>query len=86
MNYPVKVFLPGTWFFSNCAAATHLGLARGALDEARNAMRGKLERHTGRPVLEHPSIHRSLESAEGLWFVCRAGLREALRAVWESAI
>lgn len=86
VNYPAKVFVPGTWFISNCAAATHLGLARRALDEARNEMRGKLERYTGRPVLEHPSIHRSLESAEGLWFACRAGLREALRAVWESAM
>ena len=86
VNYPAKVFVPGTWFISNCAAATHLGLARRALDEARNEMHGKLERYTARPVLEHPSIQRSLESAEGLWFACRAGLREALRAVWESAM
>lgn len=86
VDYPTKAFVPGTWFISNCAAATHLGLARRALDEARNEMHGKLERYTGRPVLEHPSIQRSLESAEGLWFACRAGLREALRAVWESAM
>jgi len=85
VDYPAKVFVPGTWFISNGAAATHLGLARRALDEARNEMRGKVERYSGRPVLEHPSTQRSLEAAEGLWFACRAGLREALRSVWDSA-
>lgn len=85
VDYPAKVFVPGTWFISNGAATTHLGLARRALDEARNEMRGKVERYSGRPILEHPSTHRSLEAAEGLWFACRAGLREALRSVWESA-
>ena len=86
VDYPARVFVPGIWFISNGAAATYLGLARRALDEARNEMRGKLERYSGRPVLEHPATQRSLESAEGLWFACRAGLREALRSVWESAL
>lgn len=49
-------------------------------------MRGKIDRYTQRPVIEHPSTQRSLEAAEGLWFACRAGLREALAAVWESAV
>lgn len=83
---PAKVFVPGIWFISNCAAATHLGLARRALDEARNEMRGKLERYSQQPLLEHPSTQRSLEAAEGLWWACRAGLREALRSVWDSAL
>ena len=48
-------------------------------------MRGKVERFSGRPVLEHPATQRSLEAGEGLWFACRAGLREALRSIWESA-
>ena len=60
------------------AAATHLGLARRALDEARNELRGKTDRYTQLPILEHPATQRSLEAAEGLWFACRAGLREAL--------
>ena len=84
-DYPAKVFVPGTWFISNCAAATHIGLARRALEEARNEMRGKVERFSGRPLLEHPATQRSLEACEGLWFACRAGLREALRSIWESA-
>jgi alkylation response protein AidB-like acyl-CoA dehydrogenase len=85
-EYPTRVFVPGTWFIANGAAATHLGLARRALDEARVELRGKLDRFTQKPLLEHPSTQRSLEAAEGLWFACRAGLREALRSVWDSAV
>lgn len=84
-DYPARIFVPGVWFISNGAAATYLGLARRALDEARNEMRGKVERYSQRPLLEHPSTQRSLEAAEGLWYACRAGLREALRAVWDCA-
>lgn len=85
-SYPAAVFAPGTWFVSIGAAATHLGLARRALDEARNEMAGKVDRYTQKPLLEHPATQRSLEAAEGLWFACRAGLREALIAIWETAL
>lgn len=85
VDYPARVFVPGTWFISNCAAATHLGLARRALDEARGELQGKVDRYSGRPMLEHPSTQRSLEAVEGLWFACRAGLREALRSIWDTA-
>ena len=84
--YPAAVFVPGAWFITIGAAATHLGLARRALDEARNELRGKADRYTQRPLLEHPATQRSLEAAEGLWFACRAGLREALAAMWESGL
>lgn len=84
-DFPAKVYVPGVWFISNCAAATHLGLARRALDEARRELHGKLERYSQEPMLEHAPVQRSLEAAEGLWFACRAGLREALRSVAESA-
>ena len=40
-SYPAAVFVPGTWFVSMGAAATHLGLARRALDEARNELRAR---------------------------------------------
>jgi alkylation response protein AidB-like acyl-CoA dehydrogenase len=85
-SYPACIFVPGIWFISNCAAATHLGLARRALDEARLEMRGKVERYSQQPLLQHPSTQRSLEAAEGLWWACRAGLREALRSAWDSAL
>jgi indole-3-acetate monooxygenase len=84
-DYPAAIFAPGTWFISLCAAATHLGLARRALDEARHELRGKRDRFTQLPLLEHPATQRSLEAAEGLWLACRAGLREALAAMWDCA-
>ena len=85
-TYPAAIFVPGTWFVSICAAATHLGLARRTLDEARNELRGKIDRYTQRPLLEHPATQRSLEAAEGLWFACRAGMREALATMWEGGL
>jgi len=85
-EYPAAIFVPGTWFITIGAAATHLGLARRALDEARAELMGKTDRYTQRPLLEHPSTLRSLEAAEGLWFACRAGLREALQTIWESGL
>jgi len=85
-GYPTSVFVGGAWFIAICAAATHLGLARRALDEARNELRNKKERFTERPLLENPATQRSLEAAEGLWFACRAGLREALDTIWQAAL
>ena len=84
--YPAAIFVPGAWFIAICAAATHLGLARRSLDEARNELRGKTDRYTQKPHLEHPATQRSLEAAEGLWLACRAGMREALAVMWESAL
>jgi alkylation response protein AidB-like acyl-CoA dehydrogenase len=85
-SYPAAVFVPGTWFISICAAATHLGLARRALDETRRELRGKTDLYTRMPLLEHPATQRTLEAAEGLWFACRAGMREALAAIWDTAL
>lgn len=84
--YPAAVVVGGGWFITIAAAATHLGLARRALDEARNELRGKTNRMTQRPLLENPATQRKLEAAEGLWRACRAGLREALTAIWDSAL
>ena len=85
-DYPAAIFVPGTWFIANGAAATYLGLARRALDEARNELRGKLDRYSQQPLLKHPATQRSLEAAEGLWFACRAGMRESMCSVWASAV
>ncbi|WP_370152828.1 acyl-CoA dehydrogenase family protein [Ferrovibrio sp.] len=86
LPYPQAIFSPGTWFISIGAGATHLGLARRALDEARRELAGKKDRYTQQPLLENPATQRSLEAAEGLWFACRAGLREALAEIWDSAL
>jgi alkylation response protein AidB-like acyl-CoA dehydrogenase len=81
---PAAVLVPGTWFVTLCAAATHLGLARRALDEARRTLTGKLDRFTRRPVLEKPALLHRLEEAEGLLFACRAGVEKAVDEVWRT--
>jgi indole-3-acetate monooxygenase len=84
--FPTAAFVPGNWFIAMGASATHLGLARRALDEARNELRGKVDKYTRKPVMENAAVLRSLEAAEGLWFACRAGLREALGTIWDHAL
>jgi indole-3-acetate monooxygenase len=84
--YPAAAFVPGAWFIAMGAAATHLGLARRALDEARNGLRGKTDRYTSRVLLDNDATQQRLEAAEGLWFACRAGMREALNEIWEAAM
>ena len=85
-GYPTAIFVPGTWFISICAAATHLGLARRAIDEARKELGGKNDRFTGNPVLAKSRILNSLEEAEGLLFACRAGMESALKEVWDCGL
>ena len=82
VDLPTAVFVPGTWFISMCAAATHLGLARRTLDEVRNEVRGTKDRWTGLPLLEEQAVQRSLEEGEGLLYVCRAGVERSLSAIW----
>lgn len=79
---PTAVFVTGTWFISMCAAATHLGLARRALDEVRIELDGKRDRYTGQLLMEGQSLLERLEEAEGLLFVCHAGVGAALDAIW----
>lgn len=82
---PTSVFVSGTWFITLGAAATHLGLARRALDEARQELRPKVDIYSRQPVLAKPAVLRPLEEAEGLLFAVQAGLEKALDEVWETA-
>ena len=86
VDLPTAVFVPGTWFISMCAAATHLGLARHALDAVRRDLDGKKDRYTQLPILEEQAVLRSLEEAEGMLYACRAGVRQALAAIWEAGL
>ena len=85
-GFPTAVFIPGTWFISICAGATHLGLARRAIDEARGDLGLKKDRFTNKPLLTKTAILVPLEEAEGLYFACRAGMENALKEVWESGL
>lgn len=83
-NGPAAVIVPGTWIVTLCAAATHIGLARRALDEARQALAGKRDRFSDRPVLEKPVVLRMPEEAEGLLYACRAGVEKAADEAWQA--
>ena len=85
-GYPTAVFIPGIWFISICAGATHLGLARHAIDAARRDLSVKKDRFSNKPLLTNPAILAPLEEAEGLYFACRAGMENALKEVWESGL
>jgi len=85
-GYPTAVLVPGGWIISICAATTHLGLARRAIDETRKELEGKIDRFTRGPVLAKPVIQIPLEEAEGILFACRAGMTLALNDVWESGL
>jgi alkylation response protein AidB-like acyl-CoA dehydrogenase len=90
-EYPTRILVSETlntssWFISLCVAATHLGLARRAIDESRNELRGKKDRYTGELVQTKPSKLIPLEQAEGLWFACRTGVDQALKEVWACAL
>ena len=85
-GYPTAIIVPGGWSISICAATTHLGLARRAIDEARNELDGKTDRFTRGPVLAKPAVQIPLEQAEGLLFACHAGMELALKEVWECGL
>lgn len=90
-QFPTRIFASETmntppWFISLCVAATHLGLARRAIDESRNELSGKIDRYTGEPVLARPTTLVPLEEAEGLHFACRAGVDAAIKSVWDYAL
>lgn len=82
---PLATFVPGVWTFAVCCAAVHLGLARRALDEARNLVRDKPQRWSRQSVLENSAVLRALESAEARLIALRAGVETSLGAVWQSA-
>ena len=85
-EYPLAIVSPGSWFIGTCAAAVQLGLARHAIDEARRVLIGKIDRSVGGPILAHPAVMRTLESAEGLLFALRASLHEVLAEIWSHAL
>ncbi|MGK0172645.1 MAG: alkylation response protein AidB-like acyl-CoA dehydrogenase [Gammaproteobacteria bacterium] len=85
-SYPTAVLVPGGWMISICAATTHLGLARRAIDEARKELDGKIDRFTLGPVLAKPAVLNPLEEAEGLLFACHSGMKIALTEIWDSGL
>ncbi len=85
-SFPTSVFVPSIPLIASCAAVTHLGLARHAIDEARRELDGKNDRYTGQPMLSKPVVVNALEEAEGLHHACVAGMEKALNELWQSGL
>ena len=83
--YPAAVFTPGSWFIPLRRRHSSRPCTPGARRSAQRAARQDRPLHP-EPLLEHAGTQRSLEAAEGLWFACRAGMREAVAEVWECAL
>lgn len=78
------IFATGTWLITLCAAATHLGIARRALDEARAKLVHSSTASTGLAPPSNSESIRILERAEGILLSCRLALYVATDALWEA--
>lgn len=76
----------GNWPIASSVAATQLGAARRALDEAAVVVRTKVPPPNFVPLAEHPVVQRELLAAEGMWNACRASVERELESMWAEAI
>lgn len=74
----------GTWMITLCAAATHLGIARRALDEARQKLNLSSGASTGLAAGSNQETIRALERAEGIHLSCRLALFAVADAMWKA--
>jgi alkylation response protein AidB-like acyl-CoA dehydrogenase len=85
-GYPTGIYVPGVWLIGTCAAATHIGVARHAIDEARQQLAGKTDRASGQPLMAKPNLLMTLEEAEGTVLAYRAGIETGLLRAWEAGL
>lgn len=76
----------GNWPIACSVAATQLGAARRALDEAAVVVHAKAPAPENVPLAEHPVVQRELLSAEGMWNACRASVERELESMWAEAV
>lgn len=77
-------FTTGTWLITYSAAATHLGFARRALDEARKRLVHSSSASTGLGGPSNSAAVRTLERAEGIVLSCRLALYATADALWSA--
>jgi alkylation response protein AidB-like acyl-CoA dehydrogenase len=75
----------GNWPIAGSVAATQLGAARRAIDEAAHIIATKAPAPTFVPLAENAAVQRTLIEAEGLWNACRSAVERELGAMWEQA-
>ena len=75
----------GFWPIATSVAATQLGNARRALDEAALLVVDKAPAPAFTPLAANAAVQRSLTEAEGLWAAAHAGVERELVAMWAEA-
>jgi indole-3-acetate monooxygenase len=75
----------GNWPIATAVAATQLGAARRAIDEAAALVASKSPPPELKPLVENASVQRELLRATGLWNAGRASVERELEAMWEQA-
>ena len=76
----------GLWPIGTSAAATQLGAACRAIDEARAIVETKAPPPTFQPLARNASVQRALIRAEGLWRASLASVEHELGAMWDEAL
>lgn len=76
----------GLWPIATAAAATQLGAARRAIDEARAIVERKAPPPTFEPLARNAAVQRALVRAEGLWRSSSASVEHELGAMWDEAV
>jgi indole-3-acetate monooxygenase len=76
----------GNWPIACSVAATQLGAARRAIDEAAAVVHAKAPAPDFVPLAQHPVVQRKLLSAEGMWNACRASVERELESMWAEAV
>ena len=75
----------GNWPIATSVAAVQLGTARLALDLATEVLPAKRPAPNFVPLSTSAFVQRRLMHAEATWAACRAGVADALGALWEEA-
>lgn len=75
----------GNWPIATSVAATQLGAARRALDEAREILVSKAPPPSFVPLAQNAAVQRAYLRAEGLWNACKASVETELASMWGEA-
>ncbi len=75
----------GNWPIATSVAATQLGAARRALDEAKQILITKAPPPTFVPLANNAAVQRAYLRAEGLWNACRSAVESELALMWDEA-
>jgi alkylation response protein AidB-like acyl-CoA dehydrogenase len=76
----------GNWPIAGSVAATLLGIARRALDEAAAIVRSKAPAPSFTPMSSDPGVLRRLGALEGRWAAATALVEAELHALWDDAV